>query len=134
MESNYKKLLCALSVITLVVIIIQLNDAFGSNLEQNYNTIVENKANLDENNLEINNKQNLTSSININKNDQVTVGSDIKVFEGQPISLKLLIANAISFPAKSLIYSWNQLEGPKINLAEEAKKVKFSFYSSKQSY
>ena len=69
MESNYKKLLCALSVITLVVIIIQLNDAFGSNLEQNNNTIVENKANLDENNLEMNNNQNLTSSININKND-----------------------------------------------------------------
>ena len=69
MESNYKKLLCALSVITLVVIIIQLNDAFGSYLEQNNNTIVENKANLDENNLEMNNKQNLISSININNND-----------------------------------------------------------------
>ena len=71
MESNYKKLLCALSVITLVVIIIQLNDAFGSNIQQNYNPIVENKDNLDENNLEMNNNQNLTSSININinKND-----------------------------------------------------------------
>lgn len=69
MESNYKKLLCALSVITLVVIIIQLNDAFGSNIELSNNPIVENKANLDENNLEINNNQNLTSSININKND-----------------------------------------------------------------
>lgn len=69
MESNYKKLLCALSVITLVVIIIQLNDAFGSNIELSNNPIVENKANLDENNLEMNNNQNLTSSININKND-----------------------------------------------------------------
>jgi hypothetical protein len=69
MESNYKKLLCALSVITLVVIIIQLNDALGSNIEQNYNPIVENKDNLDENNLDMNNKQNLISSININNND-----------------------------------------------------------------
>ena len=69
MESNYKKLLCALSVITLVVIIIQLNDAFGSNIELSNNPIVENKANLDENNLKMNNNQNLTSSININKND-----------------------------------------------------------------
>ena len=69
MESNYKKLLCALSVITVVVIIIQLNDAFGSNIELSNNLIVENKANLDENNLEMNNNQNLTSSININKND-----------------------------------------------------------------
>ena len=68
MESNYKKLLCAISVITLVIIIIQLNDAFGSNIEQNNNPVVGNKANLDENNLEMNNKQNLTSSININKN------------------------------------------------------------------
>ena len=67
MESNYKKLLCAISVITLVVIIIQLNDAFGSNIEQNNNPIVVNKANYDENNLEMNNKQNLTTSININR-------------------------------------------------------------------
>ena len=102
MESNYKKLLCALSVITLVVIIIQLNDAFGSNIEQSNNPIVENKANLDENNLEINNRQNLTSSININKNDWVAVGSDIKVFEELLISLKPLIANAISLSSKIL--------------------------------
>ena len=122
MESNYKKLLCALSVITLVVIIIQLNDAFGSNIELSNNPIVENKANLDENNLEMNNKQNLTSSININKNDWVTVGSDIKVFEGQLISLKPLIANANFTFQQNLVYSWNQLEGPKINLTEEAKK------------
>ena len=96
MESNYKKLLCAISVITLVIIIIQLNDAFGSNIEQNNNPVVGNKANLDENNLEMNNKQNLTSSININKNYWFMVGLDIKVFEGQPINFKPSIANAIS--------------------------------------
>jgi hypothetical protein len=53
----------------LVVIIIQLNDVFGSNIEQKNNPLVENKANLDENNLEMNNKQNLISFININNND-----------------------------------------------------------------
>ena len=71
MESNYKKLLCAISVIALVVIIIQLNDAFGSNIEQNNNPIVVNKANHDENNLEMNNKQNLTTSININRTTEL---------------------------------------------------------------
>jgi len=75
MENNYKKLLCALSVIIIVVIIIQLNIAFGSNFERNNNTIVKDNTNLD-NNLEVD-KQNLTSSININNNVRVTVGSDI---------------------------------------------------------
>jgi len=75
MENNYKKLLCALSVIIIVVIIIQLNIAFGSNFERNNNTIVKDNTNLD-NNLEVD-KQNLTGSININNNVRVTVGSDI---------------------------------------------------------
>jgi len=75
MENNYKKLLCALSVIIIVVIIIQLNIAFGSNFERNNNTIVKDNTNLD-NNLEVD-KQNLTSSINTNNNVRVTVGSDI---------------------------------------------------------
>jgi len=72
MENNYKKLLCALSVIIIVVIIIQLNIAFGSNFERNNNTIVKDNTNLD-NNLEVD-KQNLTSSINTNNNVRVTVG------------------------------------------------------------
>jgi uncharacterized membrane protein YvbJ len=76
MENNYKKLLCALSVITVVVIIIQLNIAFGSNFEGNNNTIVEDNTNLD-NNLE-GDKQNLTNSININNNNRVTVGQDLQ--------------------------------------------------------
>lgn len=124
MESNYKKLLCALSVITLVVIIIQLNDAFGSNIELSNNPIVENKANLDENNLEMNNNQNLTSSININinKNDWVTVGSDIKVFEGQLISLNPLIANAISLSSKILYIHGINLKVRKLIYQKKIKK------------
>ena len=74
MENNYKKLLCALSVITIVVIIIQLNIAFGSNLERNNNIVLEDSTNLDDNS-EVD-KENLTSSINIENNDRVTEGSN----------------------------------------------------------
>jgi hypothetical protein len=48
----------------------------------------------------------------------------LTVFEGEPIHLQPLIANAIAIPANSLMYSWNQIEGPKINIAEESKKNK----------
>jgi hypothetical protein len=138
MQNNYKKLLCAISVIAVVVIIIQLDEAFSSNLVvENTNTIVEekeeeeNNANLDVN-MNINNQTQTTSSLskdnnneNNNNNDRFTIGSDLTVFEGEPISLKPLITNAIALPAKSLIYSWNQIEGPKINLPDEAKINKF---------
>lgn len=119
MEINNKKLLCALSVIALVVIIIQLNLAFGSNLEGN-----DNSSSVLENNQEIDKQKNQTNSINTNTNNRVIAGLDITVYEGEPISLKPIISNAIALPAKSLIYSWNQIEGPKINLAEEDKKNK----------
>jgi hypothetical protein len=69
MENNYKKLLCALSVITIVVIIIQLNIAFGSNLEGNNNTRLQDNMDTP---LKID-TENITSSINIKNNDQVTV-------------------------------------------------------------
>jgi hypothetical protein len=138
MENNYKKLLCAISVIAVIVIIIQLEEAFSSNLVvENTNTIVEEKevednANLN-NEMAIKNQTQTTSlskdnnneNNNNNNNDRFTIGSDLTVFEGEPISLKPLIANAIALPAKSLIYSWNQIEGPKINLPDEAKINKF---------
>ena len=54
----------------------------------------------------------------------VNVGPDLTVSEGDLISITGLIANAISLPAQSVIYSWNQIEGPKINLADEEKQVK----------
>ncbi|HJU58619.1 MAG TPA: hypothetical protein VJ583_02625 [Nitrososphaeraceae archaeon] len=127
MNINNKKLLCALSAIALVVIIIQLNDAFGSNsnLEGNDDSMVEEIKNNNLDNKVKNLKQNQTKSMNINTNNQFITGSDITVYEGEPISLKPLITNAIALPVHSLIYFWNQIEGPKINLAEEDKKIRF---------
>jgi hypothetical protein len=124
MNINNKKLLCALSAIALVVIIIQLNDAFGSNsnLEGNDDSMVEEIKNNNLDNKVKNLKQNQTNSMDINTNSQFITGSDITVYEGEPISLKPLITNAIALPVHSLIYFWNQIEGPKINLAEEEKK------------
>jgi hypothetical protein len=134
MQNNYKKLLCAISVIAVVVIIIQLDEAFSSNFVENTNTIVEEEENNANPNVNMNiNNQTQTTSLskdnnnenNNNNNDRFTIGSDLTVFEGEPISLKPLIANAIALPAKSLTYSWNQIEGPKINLPNEAKINKF---------
>jgi hypothetical protein len=82
MENNYKKLLCALSVITIVVIIIQLNIVFGSNLERNNNFISEDNTNLD-NNSDVD-AENLTSSINLNNTDRVTEGSNIHYVKENP--------------------------------------------------
>jgi hypothetical protein len=127
MEIDNKKLIFALSFIALVVIIIQLNVAFGSNLEGNNISMVENNDNnLDNNKLEeIDDKQDqTTNSMNINSNIQVTAKSNITLYEGEPITLKPAVSNAIALPAKSLLYSWNQIEGPKINLTEEDKKNK----------
>jgi hypothetical protein len=75
MENNYKKLLCAISVITIVVIIIQLNIIFGSNLDRNNNILLEDNTNLDNNSEE--EKENITSSINMENNDRVTERSNI---------------------------------------------------------
>ena len=125
MEIDNKKLIFALSLIALVVIIIQLNVALGSNLEENNISMVENNNNLDNNKLEIDDKQKkTTNSMNINSNIQLTAKSNITVYEGEPITLKPAVSNAIALPAKSLLYSWNQIEGPKINLTEEDKKNK----------
>jgi hypothetical protein len=81
MEDN-KKLLFALSAIALVVIIIQLNVAFGSNsnLEGNDNYIVkENKnLNLDNNLKKV--KQSQNNSMNITTDNRVNAGSDITVY------------------------------------------------------
>ena len=80
---NNKKLLFALSAIALVVIIIQLNVAFGSNsnLEVNDNYIVEENKNnnLDKNLEKV--KQSQNNSININTDNRVNAGSDITVYK-----------------------------------------------------
>ena len=82
MDINNKKLLCALSAIALVVIIIQLNDAFGlnSNLEGNDDSMVEDIKNNNLDNKVKNLKQNQTQSMNINTNNQLIIGTDISVY------------------------------------------------------
>lgn len=87
--------------------LIQMNIILASNTQINNDTI----------------PNNVTNANNIG-NNRVNVGPDLTVFEGDLVSLKALIVNAISLPSQSVIYSWNQVEGPKINLAEEEKQNK----------
>lgn len=90
-----------------MISLIQMNIILASNTQINNNTI----------------PINVTNANNI-ENNRVNVGPDLTVFEGDLVSLKALIVNAISLPSQSVIYSWNQVEGPKINLAEEEKQNK----------
>ena len=128
MENNYKKLLCAISVIAVIVIIIQLDEAFSSNIDGQDTKTIEIEEEEGETNLgnKINtNSQTKTNSSNSNdNNNQFIIGSNLTVLEGELISLKPSIANAIAMPSNSLIYSWNQVEGPEINLQDEDKKNK----------
>ena len=120
-NSNKKKLLCSICISIFLVSINIINFAFGSNAELNNNTIINSNDGIDKN---INfDKGNVTNSNNINSN-RVYVGPDLRVYEGDLISINGLIGNAISLPAQSVSYSWKQNEGPKINLADEEKQNK----------
>jgi hypothetical protein len=120
-NSNNKKILCFLILSLLLVSLNIINFAFGSNITLNNNTIINSNDNIDKN---INfDKGNVTKS-NIINNNRVNVGPDLKVYEGDLISINGLIANAISLPAQSVVYSWKQIEGPKIDLADEEKQNK----------
>ena len=103
-----------------MISLIQMNIILASNTQINNNTITNGNKN---NNNVIINENNGTNADNI-KNNLVSVGPDLTVFEGDLVSLRTLIVNAISLPSQSVIYSWNQVEGPKINLAEEEKQNK----------
>ena len=103
-----------------MISLIQMNIILASNTQINNNTITNGNKN---NNNVIINENNGTNADNI-KNNLVSVGPDLTVFEGDLVSLRALIVNAISLPSQSVIYSWNQIEGPKINLAEEEKQNK----------
>lgn len=110
-DKNYKYtklLLCSLFAFILLTSLIQMNVILASIPQINNNTILNN---------------NVTNADN-SGNNRVNVGPDLTVFEGDLITLKTLIANAISLPSQSVIYSWNQVDGPKINLAEEEKQNK----------
>ena len=110
-DKNYKYtkllLLCSIFAFILLTSLIQMNIILASTPQINNNTILNNVTNADN-----------------SENNRVNVGPDLTVFEGDLITLKTLIANAISLPSQSVIYSWNQIEGPKINLAEEEKQNK----------
>ena len=116
-NGNNKKILYSISISILLISLNTINLAFGLNEEINNNTVINNKNNIDKN---IN--SNITKS-NIN-NNLVNIGADRRVYEGDLISITGLIANAISLPAHSVIYSWNQTEGPKIDLSDEEKQNK----------
>jgi hypothetical protein len=109
-DKNYKHtklLICSIFAFILLTSLIQMNVILASNPQINNNTIL----------------NNVTNANNIG-NHRVSVGPDLTVFEGDLITLKTLIANAISLPSQSVIYSWNQVDGPKINLLEEEKQNK----------
>lgn len=120
-NSNNKKLLCSIFISILLVSLNIINFAFGSNAELNNNNIINSNDNIDKN-ISFD-KENVTKS-NIFNNNRVNVGPDLRVYEGDLISINGLIANAISLPAQSVIYSWKQIDGPKINLADEEKQNK----------
>jgi hypothetical protein len=107
-----------------------VNTVLASNTQINNNTLANSNNNNGNNNNSsssssnvIIDKRNVTNADNI-KNNRVSIGPDLHVFEGDIVSLRALIVNAISLPSQSVIYSWNQVEGPKINLAEEEKQNK----------
>jgi hypothetical protein len=106
-STNLLLLLCSIFAFILLTSLIQMNVILASIPQINNNTILNNVTNADN-----------------SGNNRVNVGPDLTVFEGDLITLKTLIANAISLPSQSVIYSWNQVDGPKINLAEEEKQNK----------
>jgi hypothetical protein len=129
-NEKYHKLLCSIFVFILLISLIQVNTVLASNTQINNNTLANSNNNNGNNNNSsssssnvIIDKRNVTNADNI-KNNRVSIGPDLHVFEGDIVSLRALIVNAISLPSQSVIYSWNQVEGPKINLAEEEKQNK----------
>ena len=126
-NEKYYKLLCSIFVFILLISLIQFNIIFASNTQINNHTLANSNNNNNNNNnsssSNVIDKRNITNADNI-KNNRVSIGPDLNVFEGDIISLRAFIFNAISLPSQSVIYSWNQVEGPKINLEEEEKQNK----------
>ena len=124
-NEKYYILLCSFFVFILLISLNQMSIILASNTQINNNTLANNNNN--NNNKSSSNviidKKNETNADNI-KNNRVSIGPDLNVFEGDIISLRAFIVNAISLPSQSVIYLWNQVEGPKINLEEEEKQNK----------
>lgn len=119
-KNYYKIMICYFSIsilIYLTILNIQNNNAISSSTNE---TLENNIVNITKNNMNnsIDNGNNTSENIsNINKN-RVSLGPDRHAVEGTVISIKGIISNAIAIPAQSVIYSWKQLDGPKIELEE----------------
>ena len=123
-NEKYYRLLCSFFVFILLISLHQMSNILASNTQIDNNTLA--NSNNNNNNSSSNviiDKKNETNADNI-KNNRVSIGPDLNVFEGDIISLRAFIVNAISLPSQSVIYLWNQVEGPKINLEEEEKQNK----------
>jgi hypothetical protein len=122
-------MICYFSISILIystILNIQNNNAIFSSTNE---TLENNIVNITKNNMNnsIDNGNNTSENISINKN-RVSLGPDRQAIEGTVISIKGIISNAIAIPAQSVIYSWKQLAGPKIELEEnEAQKSTLIF-------
>ena len=122
-------ILFTLSVLLLVPAI-QVEIALGSNLQittTNKSKIVNDYDNASTNNsLKIQYNKNIINYPHDNtpNDNRLSLGPDRTVNEGTNLTLVGIISNAISIPANSVIYSWKQIDGPKIDLKEEDKQQK----------
>ena len=129
-KNYYKIMICYFSISILIystILNIQNNNAIFSSTNE---TLENNIVNITKKNMNnsIDNGNNTSENISkINKN-RVSLGPDRDAMEGTVISIKGIISNSIAIPAQSVIYSWKQLAGPKIELEEnEAQKSTLIF-------
>ena len=101
---------------------VQLENALASNPQIDiYNNIPNKYTN---NIIKIQSKDNLSLKNNSSDNNRVSLGVDQTVTEGTNVTIGGIIAGAIGMPKGSVIYTWKQIEGPKIYLTEEDKQQK----------
>lgn len=101
-----------------ILIVFQLQSTLGQ-MEDNQTSqiTVENISSLNNAKIE-NNVAKIMPNIS---NFKVNVGPDLNLIEGSLVSLSGEIPNIISTPEESVVYSWKQLEGPKIEINETEK-------------
>ncbi len=114
-----------LFMILLIGSTIQVEIALSSNIPitTNNTTIVNDNTNTN-NSLKIQYKNSVNYHNNITDDNRLSLGPDRMVPEGTNLTLGGIISGAISIPANSVIYSWKQLDGPKLDLKEEDKQQK----------
>ena len=122
MNNKYDQILvcyiCVSIIMLLIIFSFQTNYVFSDTFNQTSTNNIVNMANNDTNNNNLtvakNNIDRLTNFVE----NRINLGPDREVTEGSIISLKPIIANAITIPSGSINYSWRQLEGPKLDLKE----------------